>query len=59
MQVSELSVNNMAERVTELQFWLSYQSPDYSDRTRKQTIMRLTDDGWQITQEINLEIIYL
>ena len=59
MQVSELSVNNIAERVTELQFWLSYQSPGYSDRTRKQIIMRLTDDGWQITQEINLEIIYL
>jgi len=59
IKVSELNVNNIDERVTELQFWLSYQSPGYTDRTRKQIIMRLTDDGWRMTQEINLEIIYL
>jgi type II secretory pathway predicted ATPase ExeA len=59
MQVSELSTNNIAERVTELQFWLLYQSAAYSDRTHKKIIMRLTDDGWQITEEINLEIIHL
>jgi type II secretory pathway predicted ATPase ExeA len=59
MQVSELSTNTIAERVTELQFWLLYQSAAYSDRTHKKIIMRLTDDGWQITEEINLEIIHL
>lgn len=59
MQVSELSTNTIAERVTELQFWLFYQSAAYSDRTHKKIIMRLTDDGWQITEEINLEIIHL
>jgi hypothetical protein len=58
MQVSELSIDDIAERTTELQFWLDYQSPGYSDRTRKQVLMRLTDEGWRITQEINLEIIY-
>lgn len=58
MQVSELSINSIAERTTELQFWLAYQSPGYSDRTLKQVLMRLTDQGWLITQEINLEIVY-
>lgn len=58
MQISELSINYIAEQTSELQFWLSYQSPGYSDRTRKQVLMRLTDEGWLITQEINLEIVY-
>lgn len=59
MQISELSVNDIAERTTQLEFWLDYQSPGYSDRTQKQVLMRLGDQGWQIVQEINLEIIYL
>lgn len=57
MQVSELSINERADSTTQLQFWLSYQSPDYSDRTRKQLLMQMTDQGWQIIQELNLEII--
>jgi len=58
MQISELSINDIAESTKELQFWLAYQSPGYSDRTLKQVLMRLTDQGWLITQETNLEIVY-
>ena len=58
LQISELSINNINDATTDLQFWLSYQSPGYSDRTRKQVLMRLTDQGWLITQETNLEIVY-
>ena len=58
MQISELSIKNIAESTKELQFWLSYQSPGYSDRTLKQVLMRQTDQGWLITQETNLEIVY-
>lgn len=59
MQISELSINHIAERTTQFEFWLDYQSPGYRDRTQKQVLMRLGDQGWQIVQEINLEIIYL
>lgn len=59
IQVSELSISTLADSTIQMQFWLSYQSPGYSDRTRKQLLMQMTDHGWQIVQETNLEIINL
>lgn len=58
LQISELSINNVSEQTAQLEFWLAYQSPGYSDRTQKQVLMRRGNQGWQIVQEINLEIIY-
>ncbi|MDP2283243.1 MAG: AAA family ATPase [Pseudohongiella sp.] len=58
LQISELSINNISEQTAQLEFWLAYQSPGYSDRTQKQVLMRRGNQGWQIVQEINLEIIY-
>ncbi len=58
LQISELSINTISEQTAQLEFWLAYQSPGYSDRTQKQVLMRRGNQGWQIMQEINLEIIY-
>ena len=40
----------------EVQFWLRYESPTYSDNTLKKLLMQQEDGEWRIMEEINLQV---
>lgn len=40
----------------EVQFWLAYRSPRYSDDTLKKLVLSRRDDKWLILEEVNLEV---
>lgn len=48
-------ISSDAEQV-EVQFWLAYRSPRYSDDTLKKLVLSQLDGRWLILEEVNLEV---
>jgi hypothetical protein len=56
LEKSEFEVIGEEEGVIEVQFWLSYASPNYGDNTHKKLLLANADGQWRILEEINLEV---
>lgn len=56
ISMSEFEIINQNDETAEVQFWLSYQSPGYSDETLKKLMLGKLDARWQVLEEINLRV---
>ena len=56
LAVSEFQVIATSQDDVEVNFWLAYESPTYSDNTLKKLVLRRSGDDWLIVEEINLEV---
>ncbi|MDP2142172.1 MAG: AAA family ATPase [Gammaproteobacteria bacterium] len=56
IDITDMEVLTTSDSYTELQFWLKYSSPDYSDDTLKKLNLVREDSQWLIMSEINLEV---
>ncbi len=56
LEIREFEVVDINDSVTEVHFWLDYQSPTYRDSTLKRINLSKDVDRWLITAEVNMEV---
>lgn len=56
LEMSEFEFIGIDAGMMEVHFWLSYESPTYSDNTQKKLLMVEEDGEWRIMEEINLQV---
>jgi hypothetical protein len=54
--MDEFAVVSQEDNSAEVNFWLNYQSPNYSDQTQKKLLLRKVSGRWLILEEINLQV---
>lgn len=56
LNLSEYEIIEQSADSFEVHFWLDYESPTYSDSTKKKLVLGKASGGWMIEEEINLEV---
>ncbi len=56
LEMSDFKFIGVDAGMMEVHFWLSYESPTYSDNTQKKLLMVEEDGEWRIMEEINLQV---
>ena len=56
VQMRDFSVIEESDSEVEVQFWLDYESGRYRDQTLKKLVLVPGESGWQILEEVNLEL---
>lgn len=56
LEMSEFEFIGVDAGMMEVHFWLSYESPTYSDNTQKKLLMVEEEGEWRIMEEINLQV---
>ena len=56
LNLSEFSVVTEDESTVEVNFWLDYESPTYSDSTLKKLVLSKASGSWLILEEVNLRV---
>lgn len=56
LEMTEFQLIGIEAGMLEVQFWLRYESPTYSDNTLKKLLMQQEDGEWRIMEEINLQV---
>lgn len=56
LQMRDFEVIEVTDQQAEVHFWLRYESGSYSDDTLKKLVLVAVESGWQILEEVNLEV---
>lgn len=56
LNLSEFRVVSEDDTTVEVNFWLDYESPTYSDSTLKKLVLTNSSGRWLILEEVNLEV---
>ncbi len=56
LNMSEFTVITETSDAVEVNFWLDYESPTYSDSTLKKLVLSKGSDRWLIVEEVNLQV---
>ncbi|MFT4861094.1 MAG: MSHA biogenesis protein MshM [Pseudohongiellaceae bacterium] len=56
LNLSEFSVVSKNDATVEVNFWLDYESPTYSDSTLKKLVLSNSSGRWLILEEVNLQV---
>ena len=56
LTLNEYEIIKESANSIEVQFWLDYESPTYSDSTKKKLVLGNDGSGWMILEEINLQV---
>ncbi|MFT6403648.1 MAG: type II secretory pathway predicted ATPase ExeA [Pseudohongiellaceae bacterium] len=56
LTLNEYEIIEESPNSIEVHFWLDYESPTYSDSTKKKLVLGNGSGGWEILEEINLQV---
>lgn len=56
LNLSEYEIIEQTSASAEVHFWLDYESPTYSDSTKKKLVLSKSSGVWMIAEEINLQV---
>jgi MSHA biogenesis protein MshM len=56
LTLNEYEIIEESPNSIEVHFWLDYESPTYSDSTKKKLVLGNDSGGWVILEEINLQV---
>lgn len=56
LEIREFEILSEENDQIEVQFWLSYESASYRDETLKKLVLVTAGTGWQILEEVNIEV---
>lgn len=56
LNLSEYEIIEQSPESFEVHFWLDYESPTYSDSTKKKLVLKNGSGSWMIAEEINLQV---
>ncbi|MEQ8955118.1 MAG: AAA family ATPase [Gammaproteobacteria bacterium] len=56
LRMSEFEIVNQSPELVEVNFWLAYESPSYSDNTLKKLVFEREGEDWLILEEVNLQV---
>jgi hypothetical protein len=56
LSLSEFSLVAEDDSTVEVNFWLDYESPTYSDSTLKKVVLSNQSGRWLILEEVNLQV---